>query len=859
MGQSLFTDEKDVQDDAPTDQIFRSANTAKRRAWLKSTDLLDVRLATSQVEEMFAQTYYAAYLDQCAVKRDPSELFPNEEFQMAVDTLEENPAAHAAELESVAQRHLHDIVDIVGSIVDDYDGEIFTPVHVSAGVGRAYSERGFFFFVWDSYIGEKFGRLELRNCRRLMELQMMSVHVPLTYHLIYKGRGCTVQSLTPVSHTTRIFESSSTELQCICREICAALCLSEYDEDRTPFFLSNMNQAHIGRDGRLYFLQNSYWSVPWLSSKGERSSPEQRFSCLRNELLITRGSPVSCRAFQANAMASENASCVMIMRRLLDISLHEVPKVLGSISDTSTDSIIVRFRKLGFNFSMLGWLLLSLFRNVSPPEKAVRAVLTEMFIRGIKQFIMWRSQPVFRMQRGRPHSKMDPRGLSNGEDRGDDDEADFDFDAIMHAMDAASSSNFIDTVQVVLRAFLEYQGAHQPRPATALHPPVPAPMDLFGSEVVPHIYKKFRLLPEDVDLYGKMDDEQKLTIYTRVAASLGVTIQDGRVARTFPVVLQPGVPRTFLPSWVLRRTDNLVRKLLRKQATRADWVRFGPALIPLLRLQPQCHPFYPQLEKVLTTLQQPEFLTIHVQQHCFSLASLQTVIFRRELLSEQKSSLDRHVLVQLHRKRAFAYYDEGRSLDAADHMRQALVHSEAMLEICGNHYSSQFRRCTSELVHYLGSTDLVIEKNMIRLISRYCEPDVLIADDFLQLAVTKLSTTAGRPNVVDEMELEWDLSRAIRIYAERLGDQHPKTVRAMANLAILWYDAGREDDAKVVLQSLCLESPDCPLDVRELVFRLENPKAWGGGVLMIPPSVAAQPHAEFLPLMFVLHTPKFAV
>lgn len=824
------------------DQIFRSANTSKRRTWLKSTDVMDIRLSTNAVDDLFASTFYTQYLSQCQTKRDVSQLYPNEEFQMTVDSLEENPAMHAADLEGVAQKHLHDVIDVVVDIVDDFAGELHKPVHTAPGVGRAFVERGFFFFVWDSYIGEKFGRLELRNCRRLMELQMMTVHVPLTYHIVYKGRGATVQSLIPLDYNSRMLESDSSELHCLAREICSALCLSGYEEDRVSYFLSSQVQAHLGRDGRIYFLQNAYWSPPWLSSKGDRLSPEQRFSCMRTELLCRKGSPMCCRAFQKDALASENASGIMVMRKLLDYTLHDVPRVLGSVHDNSPDSILVRFRKLGFNYSMLGWLLLSLFRNISPPAKAVRAILTEMFIRGIKQFIMWRSQPPYRSG-----VRDDDRTAAATE---------VDFDAVLHTMDGAGSKSFIDDVEFVLKAFLEYQGAPQPKPATVFRNAIPPPIDLFGAEVIPHIYRKFRLLPQDVDLYGKMDDEQKWEVYQRVCASLGVAVLDGKIHRVYPIVAHPGVPRTSLPEWVLHRTDALIRKLLRHQASRADWIKYGPALIPLLRLQPQNLPFYPQLEKVLTTLQQAPVLTFHVLQACFVLPALHMVIYRREECVQ--SHVDRHVLVHLYRKRAFAYFDDGKMTDAADQMRQALAHGQVLLEALGNSYSTQFRRLTSEYAFYVQSNDLHIELNMIRLLSRYCEPDVYIADDFLQLAVTKIrkQMNAGGLTAVDEMELEWDLSRAIRLYAEKLGDHHPKTLRAMANLAILWLETGKDDDAKIILESLAVESPNCPPDVKEIAYKLQHPNEPWNNVVSIPTPTEIRTTD---PLLFVLHAPKYHV
>lgn len=855
-------------------QIFRSANTSKRRMWLKSTDVLDVRVSTSVVEETFAKLYYETYFTECSRKRDASDFFPNEEFQMAVDTLEENPAAHAADLQGVAQKYLHDITAFVTDIVDDVAAEVYRPVCVAPGVGRAYVEKGFFFFVWDSYVGEKFGRLELRNCRRVMELQTMSVHVPLTYHIVYKGRGTTIQSLVPINHNTRIREIDSAELHCLAQEISAAFCLGSYEDDRVSYFLPSLIQAHVGRDARMYFLQNSYWSPPWLSSKGERSGPEQRFSCVRAELLIRKGHPICCRAFQKDALATENASAVMTMRRLLDHTLHEVPSILGTVQDMSPDSVVVRFRRLGFNYSMLGMLLLSLFRNVSPPERAVRAVLSEMYIRGIRQYIMWKTQPAVRAamattpnnattaSAAASEAKMQGMMMAERDENGDD------YDGFINGMDSVGSRSFIDEVMLVLRAFLEYQGAPQPRAATLLTRAIPAPMDIFGGEVIPHIYKKFRLLPMDVDLYGKIDDEQKLEIYKRVCKSLGVRIENGVVSRVLPIVLQPGVPRTFLPEWVLRHTDVLVQRLLRKQASRSDWLKFGPALIPLLRLQPQNLAFYPQLEKILVTLQQHPTFTYHVLQHCFSLAALNIVIHHREQLIE--SITDRHILILLYRKRAFAYSEQGRITEAAEEMRSALVQAEYVLEACGNHYSQQFRRLTSEYSYYVNSSDLHIEMNMLRLLSRYCEPDVLIADDFLQLAVTRKRMLTN--SAVDEMELEWDLSRAIRLYAQTLGDKHPKAIRAMANLAIVWYETNREEDARVVLQSLVRDCGDaCPADVKDIALRMNPTKfveAEGGAhhfgsswknaanVLLIPNEHELQ---RWDPLMFILHVPRFGI
>lgn len=832
---------------APNDvvaQIFRTAQTSKRKAWYMSHDILDVRVSTTQIEEMFATQYYSVYFAQCAVKREVSEFLPNEEFQLAVDSLEENPAVQAADIGSIAQKHLHDVVDVVTSIVDDFAAEVYKPVHIAQGVGRAYVERGFFFFVWDSYVGEKFGRLELRNCRRLMELQMMSVHVPLTYHIVYKGRGVTIQSLVPVDQTTRVIETPNSELHCLAHEISAALCLSHFDENRQPYYLSNNLQAHIGRDSRLYFLQNSYWSPPWLSSKGERLSPEQRFSCIRPELLLRKGSAICCRAFQKDALATENAAGMTVMRKLLDKTLHEVPKILGTVADQSPDSVVMRFRRLGFNYSMLGFLLLSLFRNVSPPEKAVRAVLTEMFVRGIKQYIMWKNQPPIR--NGQAQKVQPPNQSIMGIVI---DDQDTNFDDVMRTFDTVGSRSFLDDVAATLRAFLEYQGSPMPRPATLLTRAIPAPLDVFGGEIIPHIYKKFRLLRTDVDLYGKMDDEQKLEIYQKVCRALGITVKDGSVSRVLPIVLAPSVPGPTLPDWILRHSDILVQRLLTKKASRNDWVRVGPALIPLLRLQPQNLSFYTTLAKIINSLKQPPSMTYHILQCCFNLPSLMQVIHQRE--QHLESNLDRTVLIQLYRKRAYAYHEEGNTAEAIRIAELAMRSGIFLLEAYGNHYSQQFRRLTSELAFYSDNKDFVIELNMLRLISRYCEPDELIADDFLQLGVARARNQADLSASADT-ELEWDLSRAVHLYATILGEKHPKAIRAMANLAIVWLETKREAEARAVLRGLVEENVSCPPDVKELAMKLIE----GSNVLIIPD---IEDVGRFDPLMFILHVPRYGI
>lgn len=392
--------------------------------------------------------------------------------------------------------------------------------------------------------------------------------------------------------------------------------------------------------------------------------------------------------------------------------------------------------------------------------------------------------------------------------------------------DQQQATNFIDFVGCVLQSLLQYEGAPRPRPATAYSAAVLPPNDLFGGEILPTIYRKYRLLPQDINLYGRLDDDQKMEIYRRVAKSLGVIIQDGQIKRVMPVVLSPGVPLTvregnkscWPPEWLARQTDFLCETLLERKASRKEWLQYGCAIVPLLRRQSYGLQFYPQVQEVLTTLIPSPTMLVHVLQCTFTMKALEeSIVTRQNILQKATSGIvERRLLIHLLRKKAAALYDGQAPDEAVSVMQYAIREADVLLESLGNHFGVQYRRITSEFAYYRGNEDFGPESYMLRVLARYCEPDVLAADDFLQLAVVHARRQTGM-TAVDIMEIEWDLSRAVRLYAMRLGESHPKTIRSIANLAVLWLHTGRKDDALNMISQLVIDTgSECPSDIKAI-------------------------------------------
>ena len=846
---------------AASSESPRYVSSVDRGQWLKSGDILDIRVATTHVEQNIATPFYRSYITQCSLLRDVSELAPNEAFQQAVESLEENPHARCAEIFAVSQRYLHDILDFCVSGIDDSVtlNSVMKPTEEIPGCGMAFVRNGFFYFFWDTHVGEKCGRLELRNSSRLMDLQMSEVHVPLTYHIVYKGRGVTVLGLVPISDRTRLSESSSPEAALLSRQILSAFNLLPFEELREQRYLPTNIEAHLGRDARIYFTKNYNWMPPWLSSRGKRNCDEQRFCTIRLQLLIRQPRGLCCRSFQKDALASDNSDAFQLMRSLLDSQIHEVPKIIGTVSDSGPDCILQRFRLYGYNYSMLGVLLMALYRNVSPPELGVRSVLTEMFARGIKQYVHIRVCTLISQRQAAALVGGDENEALSPIGKGTEANSAGLAPSPMHGSRAFVSdleedrvpSSFIDVVIAVFKSLMRFQGAQRPRPPTVLDPGVPPPTDLFGGDVIPHVYRKFRLLPTDCNLYRPLDDDQKTAIFQRASQLLGVRIEENEVKAVFPIVVHPNAPSAVGPLWIVHRTERLGHELLTSLANRAQWQAHGAGLIPLLRLNEKYRSMYVRVLQTWESLQPPQLLLWQILHNMLSRDALDRVIAERNQVAD-KTIVELRTLIQLLRKQALATFEQKGADYAIPIAAEALKLGGALLEHCRNDYSTQLRLLTSEYAHYLGNErarcdgDISVEVSMIRTMSRFCVPDILIALDYLQLSALRHRFQLDGA--------ERDVHRCLTILNSLVGATHPHSLRALANLAAIWYSSDDRREAAVdMLRQLALY-PHCPSDVFSTLLEIdgddsEDPelrKKFEGSARVKP-----EPHS------YVVHRPKY--
>jgi hypothetical protein len=790
-------------------------SSVDRSQWVKSSDILDIRVSTSHVEDSIATPFYRSFIEQCSLRRDVSEFAPNEALQSAVESLEENTHLRCTEIHSVSQRYLHEVLEFCVSGIDDATtvNSVMKPVDSIPGCGNAYVRNGFFYFFWDTHVGEKCGRLELRNSRYVMDLQMSEVHVPLTYHIVYKGRGVSVLGLIPISDQTRLAESSSPEAALLARQILSAFNMLPFEELREQKYLPTNIEAHLGRDARIYFTKNYNWMPPWLSSRGKRNCNEQRFCTIRLQLLIHQPRGLCCRSFQKDALASDNIDAFRLMRSLLDSQIHEVPKIFGTHADDGPECILHRFRQRGFNYSMLGILLMALYRNVSPPIDGLRAVLIEMFARGIKQYVHIRACNLATQRSDDRNTTTSGGGGGGGATQGASMGGSV--AAILMAENEQSDANqaipssFIDIVLAVLASMMKFEGAPRPRPATILDPGVPPPTDLFGGDVIPHIYRKFRLLPTDCNLYSPLDDDQKAAIFQRSCQLLGVRIENNRVRSIYPIVVHPNTPSVVAPPWVQLRTQRLGHELLSSLSNRAQWQAHGSGLIPLLRLQDKYRPFYANVLHTWESLQPPQLLLWSIQQAMLSREALDRVIAERRQKADM-SVYDMRMLVQLLRKKALAEFNSSGAPAALAAAAEAVKLGTEVLERCRNDFSVQLRRLTSECAFYRGhdasaAGDVSMEVNTLRTVSRFCRPDIFIALDYLQLSVIR--------HRLQIEGAERDTQRCITVLSSLVPPSHPYYLRALANLSALWYGSEARQSEVIEILEYIAQFQHCPADV----------------------------------------------
>jgi hypothetical protein len=162
-----------------------------RGHFITSRDLFERRTIAVADEEVYGG-YYTAYAAECARHgADQAAMEPNEDLQQALEVLDENLHTRAAAVNQVVAKYLHDVLHFAQCVVDDLGddeagdgGDALAPPreqrrrssygadHVDAGmhgeatrcVGSSFVSNGFFFYLWHSSLGEKFGRLEATCC-----------------------------------------------------------------------------------------------------------------------------------------------------------------------------------------------------------------------------------------------------------------------------------------------------------------------------------------------------------------------------------------------------------------------------------------------------------------------------------------------------------------------------------------------------------------------------------------------------------------------------------------------------------------------------------------------------------------------
>ncbi|KAK7200395.1 hypothetical protein NESM_000093600 [Novymonas esmeraldas] len=247
--------------------------------------------------------------------------------------------------------------------------------YATPALGRVLVLHGFFLCFWFSSTGERFGRLEYRACRWVLEAHVPHVHVPLCYHFRYKGRGVTAMSLTPVGENLTTVAEQNPEVAALAQQLAAVLSLSPYggplgraaeratagpsalllrgrgvgsgfdgglrsasfassgaDGEAVPetCYLPRSVRVHFAQDGRYYFLRNHQWFTPWLNSRQSGDAAAQRMSYVNPRLLAACGVQMSCRACQRDAFLEENRVALEFMRREVDVG---IPRLLQSERD----------------------------------------------------------------------------------------------------------------------------------------------------------------------------------------------------------------------------------------------------------------------------------------------------------------------------------------------------------------------------------------------------------------------------------------------------------------------------------------------------------------------------------------------
>ncbi|EPY17254.1 hypothetical protein STCU_10724 [Strigomonas culicis] len=208
-----------------------------------------------------------------------------------------------------------------------------------------------------------------------------------------------------------------------------------------------------------------------------------------------------------------------------------------------------------------------------------------------------------------------------------------------------ANMHFFDLVERTLVAFMQYDGRELPQhmyfrgnldekevweEAVTLN-------DLYNDTILPFVYHKFHIpFNAAPDLKLPLGEADKAIVHERLCAAFGMTVVDGRVTSCVPTVKDfsphrrrpDAAPRDDVdpsaasaegavyevPRWIRLRTMQLLRLLMRHDATHREWDLYGAALIPFLTIQRDCcrsdeavagpgrHRLLPPLSKMLPTL-----------------------------------------------------------------------------------------------------------------------------------------------------------------------------------------------------------------------------------------------------------------
>jgi tetratricopeptide (TPR) repeat protein len=802
----------------------------ERGRFLTTRDVFVKRYVEQESEKVLHQ-FYDEYVAECAKHVHEQLAYePNEEFQLAFEVIDENPYERTRTIHSVSDKYLHDVLQYSCALVDDanhlpsegrelmmsqslggsssmgqstarpwcQDGE-----HERLVAGKSSYYRGFFYFLWNSTVGEKYGRLEVKGSRMIAELMSCNVRVPLSYHVRYKGRAVTTVALCPLTRQTEVSDDETpldgtlrTEWDILCMELAAALKLKGYEYKNLMQYKPPMVQRHNGLDGRRYCIANSFWIPRIPPPAPRRQSAQHYYVAMRPTALVNTRENITARSFHAMSMVHEDRAMIHAASQLVDVNIHQLAK-------EDTTNILSEFRKAGFNYSLLGVLLCSLLRNVSPPTNLVDSVIVEMMARGINDFICDTVCPLGDRQR---------MELARG---GGLFDTSADFDTRFHATDlVGEAARFFGMAHEILREVLDYEGEPAPRAETADEPEILLPKSFYGGQVIPHIYRKFRLIIDDVDLFKEWNVPMRRAIYGRAVQLLGLRMEDGVIKDALPILCCRSAPSDPIAPWCRRRLRHLAHQLLLKPlAPRAHWERDGPGLILLLRLNPAYWQFYDKMFENVSRTELP-----YIDEHAIAvtpqLSQLEEYVDESWAEMKDMSNKDFDVqravsLMRLIRMVAAALHDVGRGRDAIHNLRRARRLCERVFD--KGHsvlFSPQFRAVTQQLRDYLPAGDLSPLMEMLRLTLKHCPLDIVTAFDYITVGAAQLA-------LGQREEALQNLARARHIAQQHVRDNDPRLIVMVANEADIQRQTGDWEMAANFIRPV-VQHKTCPPAVLRL-------------------------------------------